>query len=88
MANINGEYIASPPLAGGMPGGFPGGTWDVIGTGGVAVSYKMQGVDPDCGILTYRTWVVIGAPDFTGSQYSGPRCGVSPLTNVIVAATH
>ncbi len=46
--------------------------------------YKMRGQDVDCGPLTYRTWIVADQPDFLASQYSGPRCGVTPFSHVIV----
>lgn len=46
----------------------------------------MRAVDPDCPTLTYRTWSVPGRPDYTGASYTGPRCGSSPLTSVIIAS--
>lgn len=49
--------------------------------------YKMRGRDPDCGTLTYRTWVVTGGPDFAGALYTGARCGGSPLVDVVVEST-
>jgi len=49
--------------------------------------YKMRGKDVDCGPLTYRTWVVSGAPDPTGALYVGARCGVTPFTEVVIAET-
>lgn len=48
--------------------------------------FVMIGTDPDCGTLTYRTWQTRDQPDFSGSQYTGTRCGVSSLVNVHVAA--
>lgn len=48
--------------------------------------YVMVAVDPDCSTLTYRTWQTRDAPDFSGSQYTGTRCGSSSLTDVHVAA--
>lgn len=48
--------------------------------------YVMVAKDPDCGTLTYRTWQTRDAPDFSGSQYTGTRCGSSSLTDVHVAA--
>jgi hypothetical protein len=50
----------------------------------VVTYYKMRARDIDCGTLTYRTWIVTGAPDSTGVLYSGARCGVSPLTDIQV----
>jgi hypothetical protein len=44
--------------------------------------FLMCGRDPDCGPLTYVYWQVSGAPDYTGSSYSGSRCGGSPLTGI------
>lgn len=48
------------------------------------VWYEMRGRDQDCATLTYRYWRVSGAPDLTGTSYPGPKCGVSPLADVIV----
>ena len=48
--------------------------------------FVMVATDPDCGSLTYRTWQTRDQPDFSGSQYTGTRCGVSALTNIHVAA--
>lgn len=50
-----------------------------------AVYYLMRGRDPDCGPLTFRYWVVFGSPDTTGAQYTGTRCGATPLSNITVA---
>ena len=49
--------------------------------------YLMRAIDPDCGTLTYRTWVVTSDPDTTGAQYTGTRCGSSALTDVTIVAT-
>lgn len=60
----------------------------ITGGGGtttnVTTYYKMRAIDPDCGSLTYRTWVVTGEPDTTGALYSGTRCGANPLTNITI----
>lgn len=48
--------------------------------------YLMRGIDVDCGSLTYRTWVVQDAPDLSGSEYTGVRCGSTPLSEIIIAA--
>ena len=48
------------------------------------VYYVMRGVDVDCGPLTYRKWVVLNAPDTTGAQYAGTKCGESPLTDIVI----
>lgn len=56
-----------------------------IGPGvGVTVTYVMRGRDVDCGSLTYRTWLVASAPDYTGASYVGAKCGGTPLADVIV----
>lgn len=52
-----------------------------------ATVYIMVGRDPDCVGVVYRTWQVTGAPDYTAAQYTGTRCGVTPLTDVILAAS-
>lgn len=49
--------------------------------------YKMRGQDVDCGPLTYRTWIVTDTPDYTGVQYTGPRCGATPFAHVAIADT-
>jgi hypothetical protein len=48
--------------------------------------YLMRAIDIDCGSLTYRTWVTTNNPDFTGSEYTGIKCGSSPLSQIIIAA--
>lgn len=51
----------------------------------VVTYYQMRGVDIDCVlILTYRSWVVAGSPDFTGALYTGPKCGPTPLSSIVV----
>lgn len=47
--------------------------------------YLMRAQDADCP-LTYRVWVVVDTPDFNAEQYTGTKCGISPLTNIIIAA--
>ncbi len=46
--------------------------------------FVMRGRDVDCGSVTYRTWTVAGSPDVSGAQYSGPKCGGSSLTDIVV----
>lgn len=46
--------------------------------------YKMRGQDVDCGVLTYRTWIVADVPDFAATFYVGTRCGATPFSNVVV----
>jgi len=48
------------------------------------VTYRMRGRDVDCATLTYRYWNSVGAPDLSASLYTGPKCGVSALTEVVV----
>ena len=63
---------------------------EVDRSGGVPISvtkshyYLMRGVDADAGTLTYVTWVVNGAPDTTGAQYTGAKAGGSPLGSIVV----
>ena len=62
---------------------------DYMATGGgtsVTNYYAMRAIDPDCLTLTYVAWVVTGNPDTTGIQYAGPRCGISPLSDIIITA--
>ena len=59
-------------------------------TSGTSVTtyFLMRGNDPDCVTQpTYRYWIVTGSPDPTGAQYTGARCGGSPLTNIIIEST-
>ncbi len=53
-------------------------------TSSSTVHFKMRARDPNCPGIVYRTWVVTGNPDFSATQYVGVRCGVLPLTEVIV----
>lgn len=48
--------------------------------------YIMRGKDVDCGTSppTMRTWTVTDTPDTDGSFYDGPKCGVSPLEDIVV----
>jgi len=46
--------------------------------------FVMRGLDPDCITVTYRFWTVSGSPDLSGASYSGPKCGVSSLTDIVV----
>lgn len=46
------------------------------------VKFKMIGRDINASPVQYRTWVVAGEPDFTGSQYSGLKSGDSPLIDI------
>ena len=64
-------------------------TTTISGSGSTLTTYyQMRAVDPDCVLtLTYRSWIVTGSPDFTGAQYVGTRCGISPLTNIVVVDT-
>lgn len=50
----------------------------------MTVYYKMRGIDPDCTSLTYRDWIVSVTPDTDGSRYVGTKCGVSPLTSIVI----
>ena len=54
--------------------------------GTAQIYYLMRAVDPDCPTLTYVSWVVQGQPDTTGSQYTGPKCGGSPLQEITIAS--
>ncbi len=54
----------------------------------VVTHYLMRARDPNCVTQpTYVYWTVTGAPDTTGSQYVGPRCGGSPLVDIVVEVT-
>lgn len=56
-----------------------------VPTPSTVVYYKMRARDPDCGSITYRSWVVTGSPDYTAASYSGTRCGGTALTDITVA---
>jgi phosphatidylethanolamine-binding protein (PEBP) family uncharacterized protein len=55
-------------------------------TPGPTTYYAMRAIDPDCPTLTYVSWVVENSPDITGSQYTGARCGASPLIDITITA--
>ena len=55
---------------------------------GTIIYYVMRGRDIDCVPVTYRTWTVINTPDTTGVQYSGPKCGSNPLTDIVVTYSY
>lgn len=59
---------------------------DAAAPSGAVNYYAMRAIDPDCPTLTYVTWVVQTSPDTTGAQYTGPRCGGSPLTDITITA--
>ena len=46
--------------------------------------YDMRGLDIDCGSPTYRFWTTKEAPDLTGAYYTDTKCGISPLTDIVV----
>lgn len=50
----------------------------------IITKYIMRGKDVDCGSVTYRVWVVQDEPDISGAQYSGPKCGASPFTDIVI----
>lgn len=50
----------------------------------VLVVFRMRARDPDCAQLTYRYWNVFGGPDYAAAYYTGPKCGVNPLVEVVV----
>lgn len=53
------------------------------GGGGATYEYVMGWNDPDCGSPTLRSWIAT-FEDTTGTQYSGPKCGATPITNAFV----
>lgn len=54
----------------------------------VTTFYAMRARDPDCvSQPSYVYWVVTGVPDSTGAQYSGSRCGIHALVEIVVEAT-
>jgi hypothetical protein len=54
----------------------------------MATIYTMRGRDPDCATITYRTWRVSGSPDFSGTYYSGSRCGATPLSDITISSVY
>jgi hypothetical protein len=48
--------------------------------------FKMVGRDPGSIPTQYRTWVVLGAPDFTGAQYTGLKSGPAPMVDITAYA--
>lgn len=47
--------------------------------------FVMRGRDIDCVGVVYRFWTVTNNPDTTGASYVGVKCGLSSLTDIIVA---
>lgn len=47
--------------------------------------YKMNWFDVDCITPTWRSWIAPGGPDPTGSYYSGPKCGATPITGATIS---
>ncbi len=83
MANVSGGVILELDIFGGIPGGISGGSWDIIGMGGIQESFKMRGKDVDMlPSIVYRVWVVVGSPDFAAAQYTGPKGGPTPFSDV------
>lgn len=66
------------------------GALPIVTGGGPSVTtyFLMRARDPDCvGQPAYVYWKVTGTPDSTGAQYSGSRCGGSPLVEIVVEHT-
>lgn len=85
MADINGGRVAGNSLAadqgpGLREGGAPQNNYEPPPPPGPVTYYKMRWVDVDCMTPTVRTWIASGAPDPTGLQYAGPKCGATPIT--------
>lgn len=70
-----------------LPSTFVGGTVLPAPASGPTVFMLMRWLDVDCGLTTYRTWIVQGSPDPNGVQYSGTKCGSTPISSAVVAAT-
>jgi hypothetical protein len=70
-----------------LPSTFVGGTILPAPAEGPTVFMLMRWLDPDCGLTTYRTWIVQDTPDPTGIHYSGSKCGSTPISGAVVGAT-
>ena len=70
-----------------LPSTLVGGTVLPAPATGPSTFYLMRWLDPDCGLTTYRTWIVTGSPDPSGSLYLGGKCGATPISDAVVAAT-
>lgn len=70
-----------------LPSTFIGGTILPAPASGPTTFFLMRWLDVDCGLTTYRTWIVSNNPDPTGINYVGTKCGATPITNAVVAAT-
>lgn len=71
--SVTAVNIASQYLSSGLEGG-----------GSSTIIYYMRGKDVDCGILTYRYWTSLNAPDPNGLSYTGPKCGASPISDITI----
>lgn len=66
------------------------GALPIVTGGGPSVTtyFLMRARDPDCvGQPAYVYWKVTGNPDPTGAQYTGSRCGVHALVEIVVEHT-
>lgn len=68
-----------------LPSTFVGGAVLPAPASGPTTFMLMRWEDSDCGLTTYRTWIT-NSPDPTGIQYSGTKCGSTPISDAVVAA--
>lgn len=75
MANVNGfaSIYQAPQIGPVTASGFRTQLGSVV--------YGMRGWDP--GASVYRSWIVVGTPDYTTAAYTG--AGAGTLTGVVVA---
>jgi hypothetical protein len=94
-AKMDASLLHTSRSTGGLFGGKsgPGQTQADTGTlpipsSSLTTHFLMRARDPDCGSQpTYVYWAVVTTPDTTGAQYSGSRCGGSPLVDIVVEIT-
>lgn len=48
------------------------------------IYFYMRAIDVDAPGIEYVYWTVRNTPDFTASQYNGPKVGASPLSDIVV----
>lgn len=83
MADYNARLLAPHTILAGAPASIPA---QLVSGGGSPVGaslYLMIWSDPDCGSPTARYWYAT-FEDTTGTEYTGPKCGATPIADASV----
>ncbi len=84
MAAIDGTFAAGPEWVANSPTAKPAipGSYAKLTDGSLNVTKNFQMIGQSATTTAVDTWVVTGAPDFSGSQYAGPL--PTPLRNIAI----